>query len=79
MNDWRSNSSNDFLLLVKLYKLMPRALVVRRVDNFIQRINPYLAAKIGAFLILIGKQGKFIHLIGIYLMDKVIHSSYSRA
>ena len=28
--------------------------VVRRVDNFIQRINPYPADKIGAFLILIG-------------------------
>ena len=27
--------------------------VVRRVDNFVQRINPYPADKIGAFLILI--------------------------
>ena len=35
-------------------------LVVRRVDNFIQRINPYpVYYKIGAFLILIGQQANF--------------------
>ena len=53
--------------------------VVRRVDNFIQRINHCPADKIGAFLILIGQLANFIHRIGIYPLDKVIHSSYNRA
>ena len=53
--------------------------VVRRVDNFIQQINPYLVDKIGAFLILIGQRASFVHWIGIYPLDKVIHSSYNRA
>ena len=43
--------------------------VVRRVDNFIQRINPHPADKVGAFLI----------LIVIYPLDKDIHSSYNRS
>ena len=30
--------------------------VVRRVDNFIQQINPCLADKIGTFLILVGQR-----------------------
>ena len=51
--------------------------VVQRVDNFIQRINPYPVDKIGAFLILIGQQADFIQWIGIYPLDKVIHCSYS--
>ena len=50
----------------------------RRVDNVFQRINPYPADKIGAFLILIGQWANFIHWIVIYLLDKVIHSSYNR-
>ena len=37
--------------------------VVRRVDNFIQRINPYPVDKIGAFLILIGQRANLIHWI----------------
>ena len=51
--------------------------VVRRVDNFTQRINPYPADKIGAFLILIWQQANFIHWIGVYPL--VMHSSYNRA
>ena len=53
--------------------------VVRRVDNFIQQINPYPVDKIGAFLILIGQRANFVHWTGIYPLDKVIHSSYNRA
>ena len=53
-------------------------LVVWRVDNFIQRINPYPVDKIGKFLILIGQRANFIRWIGIYPLDKVIHSSYNR-
>ena len=45
--------------------------VVRRVDNFIQQINPYPADKLGAFLILIGQRANFIH--------KLIDSSYNWA
>ena len=37
--------------------------VVRRVDNFIQQVNPYLVVKIGAFLILIGQRTNFIRWI----------------
>ena len=44
-----------------------------------QRINIYVADKIGAFLILIGQRANVIHWIGIYPLDKVIHSSYNRA
>ena len=51
---------------------------MQRVDNFIQRINPYPADKIGAFLTLIGQRANFIRWIGIYLLSKVIHSSYNR-
>ena len=47
-------------------------------DNFSQRIDPYPADKIGAFLILIGR-AKFYHLVGIYMLDKVIQSSYNWA
>ena len=53
--------------------------VVRRVDNFIQQMNPYPADKTGAYLILIGQRTNFIHWIGIYPLEKVIHSSYNRA
>ena len=53
--------------------------VVRRVDTFIQRINPYPVDKIGAFLILIRQRANFIHWIAIYPLDKVNHSSYNRA
>ena len=53
--------------------------VVRRVDNFIQRINSYPADKIGAFLILIGQRANFIHWIGIYPLDNDIHSTNNRA
>ena len=54
-------------------------LVVRRVHvgNFNQRINPYPADKIGMFLSLIGQRANYIHWIGIYPLDKVIHSSYN--
>ena len=45
--------------------------VVRRMDNFIQRINPYPADKIGAFLIFIGQQENFIHK---KLSEKVVYS-----
>ena len=48
--------------------------VVRRVDNFIQLINPYPVDKTGVFLILIGQRANFIHWIGIFPLDKVIHS-----
>ena len=51
--------------------------IVRRVDNFIQLINPYPEDKIGAFLILIGQRANFIHWI--YPPGRVIHSSYNRA
>ena len=53
--------------------------VVRRVDNFIQQINPYSTDRIGAFLNLIGQRAKFIQWIGIYPLDRVIHPSYNRA
>ena len=53
--------------------------VVRRVDNFIQQMNPYPADKTGAYLILIGQRANFIHWIGIYPLENVIHSSYNRA
>ena len=51
-----------------------------RVDTVasIQWINPFPVDKIGAFLILIG-WANFIHWIGIYPLDKVIHSSYNWA
>ena len=48
------------------------------MDNFFQRINPYVADKIGAFSILIGQRANFIHWIGIYLLDKAIYSLYNR-
>ena len=48
------------------------------MENFIQRINPYLVDKIGAFLILTGQRANFIHWIGIYPLNEVIHSSYNR-
>ena len=51
---------------------------VRRMDNFILRINPYPVEKIGAVLILTGQRANFINWIGIYSLDKVIHSSYNR-
>ena len=51
----------------------------RRVDNFIQRINPYPVDKIDAYLVLIGQRANFIHWIGSYPLDIVIHSSYNRA
>ena len=63
----------------KLRKPVDQGPVVRRVDNIIQRINSYPADKIGAFLILIGQRVNFIHWIGIYPLDKVIHSLYNRA
>ena len=50
--------------------------VVWRVGNFIQRINPYPADNVGVVLILTGQRANFIHWIGIYPLDKVIHSSY---
>ena len=64
------------LIFVKKKHLGP---VVRRVDNFIQRINSYPADKIGAFLILIGQRANFIHWIGIYPLDNDIHSTNNRA
>ena len=60
-------------------KVLDQGPVVRRVDNFIQRINPYPVDKIGAFLILIGQRANFIHWTGIYPLDKVIYSSYNWA
>ena len=39
--------------------------VVRTVDNFMQRINPFPADKLGAFVILIGQRANFIHWIEI--------------
>ena len=48
--------------------------VIRRVDNFIQRINPYPADEIGVFLILNGQWANFISCIALYLLDKIIHS-----
>ena len=56
-----------------------QGLVVQRVDNFIQQINPYPVDKIGMFLILIGQRAHCIHCIGIYPLDKVIHSLYNQA
>ena len=51
------------------------------MDNFILLINPYPADKVGAFLILIEQRANFIsrRWMRIYPLDKVIHSSYSRA
>ena len=37
------------------------------------------ANKIGTFFILIEQRVRFIHWIGIYPLDKIIHSSYNRA
>ena len=56
-----------------------QGLVVRRVDNFIPWINPYLVEKIGAFLILIGQWANFMHWIGIHPLNKIIHSLYNQA
>ena len=52
-----------------------RARLYERVDNFIQRINPYPTERLCAFLFWIGQRTNFIHWIGIYPLDKVIHSS----
>ena len=51
---------------------------VVRMNNFVQRINPYPADKIGGFIILIGQQANLIHWIGIYPLDNVIRSSFNR-
>ena len=71
---WDFTVSTSLLLL-----LIYQGPVVRRVDNFTQLINSNLVDKIGAFFILVGQQANFIHGIGIYPLDKVIHSSYNRA
>ena len=49
--------------------------VVRRVNNFIQRINPYPVDKICSFVILMD-HAKI--LLGIYPLDNFIHSSHKR-
>ena len=51
---------------------------VVRMNNFVQRINPYPADKIGGFIILLGQQANLIHWIGIYPLDNVIRSSFNR-
>ena len=53
--------------------------VVRRVDNFIQRINPYPVDKTFSLTDQNQKRANFIHWIGIFPLDEVNHSSYNRA
>ena len=45
----------------------------KSVYSFVQWINLHPAGQIDAFLILIGERANFIHWLGIYLLDKVIH------
>ena len=52
--------------------------VVRRLDNCIQRINPYPVDKIWSFSNKNLERANYIRWIGIYFLDKVIHSSYNR-
>ena len=52
---------------------------VRRMDSFIQRINPYQVDKICSLSNQNWERATFIRWIGIYPLDKVIHSSYNEA
>ena len=49
---------------------------VVRMNNFVQRINPYPAVQIGGFIILIGQQANLIHWIGIYPLDNAMRQVY---
>ena len=72
--------SMEKLLISKLcYNRSIEQQLIKLARLYEEWINLYSADKIGAFLILIGQQANFIHWIGNYSLDKVIHSSYNRA
>ena len=71
VSQWSGRNEMDSIILL--------GLVVRRVDNFIQRINPCPVDKICSLSNQNLECVHFIHPIRIYPLDKVIHSSYNQA